>query len=144
MEKELDSRTLVRIKAMKVLYNAEFNDISINDSFIDFNKNMDDEPLTKAKDINNLNELITYLNDHIESIDNLISKSLVGYTISRLNLVDLAIVRIATAELLMKKLDKKIIINEALEITKMYTDQGDHKAVSFNNKLLDNICKNLG
>ena len=45
--------------------------------------------------------------------------------------------------MLMNKLAKTIIINEALEITKLYSDLGDHKAVSFNNKLLDNISKNI-
>ena len=33
--------------------------------------------------------------------------------------------------------------DEALEITKEYSDQGDHKAVAFNNRLLDNISKHL-
>ena len=44
---------------------------------------------------------------------------------------------------MLKKLDKRIIINEALEITKLYSDQGDHKATSFNNRLLDNISKKI-
>ena len=61
----------------------------------------------------------------------------------RLNLVDKAIIRLATAELLDGSTPRKIIINEALEITKEFSDQGDHKAVSFNNRLLDNICKSL-
>ncbi|HIT43294.1 TPA: transcription antitermination protein NusB, partial [Candidatus Avacholeplasma faecigallinarum] len=37
---------------------------------------------------------------------------------------------------------KRIVINEALEITKQFSDQGDHKATSFNNKLLETIYKN--
>ena len=38
---------------------------------------------------------------------------------------------------------RQVIINEALEITKEFSDLGDHKAVSFNNRLLDNIHKTL-
>ncbi|MDE6407714.1 MAG: hypothetical protein K2K50_03825, partial [Anaeroplasmataceae bacterium] len=65
------------------------------------------------------------------------------YTIDRLNLVDKAIIRLAVSEMLEGKEPRQVIINEALEITKLYTDLGDHKAVSFNNRLLDNINKKL-
>ena len=37
------------------------------------------------------------------------------------------------------KIDKRIIIDEAIELTKEFSDQGDHKAASFNNRLLDTI-----
>ena len=57
-------------------------------------------------------------------------------------MVDKAIIRLAVAEML-SGTDKKVAINEALEITKEFSDQGDHKATSFNNKLLDTISKNI-
>jgi N utilization substance protein B len=81
--------------------------------------------------------------NNLEKIDEIIEKSLVNYSLSRLNKVDKAIIRLATAEMLDGKTPKKVIINEALEITKEYSDQGDHKATSFNNRLLENISKNL-
>ena len=77
-----------------------------------------------------------------EKIDNIISECLVNYTIERLNQVDKAIVRLATAELLAGTA-RNIVINEALEITKEYSDQGDGKAVKFNNKLLDSIANRI-
>ena len=75
-------------------------------------------------------------------IDTIISACLENYTIDRLNQVDKAIIRLATAELLAGT-PKGIVINEALEITREYSDQGDNKAVRFNNKLLDKIVKKL-
>ena len=42
-----------------------------------------------------------------------------------------------------KGLDPKIAINEALEITKDYSDEGNHKQVSFNNRVLNDISKEI-
>ena len=120
-----------RIKAMQIIYTSDFNKITFDDA---------------SKIIDDINfhglDFVKLVSDNLEKIDSIISESLVNYTMERLNLVDKAIIRLATAELL-SGTDKKIVINEALEITKEYSDQGDHKAVSFNNKLLDNICKKL-
>jgi len=123
-----------RIHAMQILYSADFNGTSINTAVRCI---IDEEidPLAL--------ELVKLVEDNLSKIDSLIGRSLVNYSISRLNLVDKAIIRLATAELLAGSLDKRIIINEALEITKEFSDQGDHKAVSFNNRLLDTISKNL-
>ena len=76
-----------------------------------------------------------------EKIDEIISNCLFNYTIKRLNVVDLEIIRVATFELLEKKIASAIIINEAIELTKIYTNLDDDKAKAFNNKLLDNISK---
>lgn len=88
-------------------------------------------------------ELINGVINTKDEIDEIISKNLFNYTIKRLNLVDLAIIRVATYELMQKKLDKKVIINEAINLTKIYTNLDDDKARAFNNKLLDNIAKDI-
>ena len=36
-----------------------------------------------------------------------------------------------------------VVINEAIEITKIYTDLDDENQHKFTNRLLDNISKNL-
>ena len=88
-------------------------------------------------------ELILGVITKKDEIDEIISNCLFNYTIKRLNLVDLQIIRVATFELLEKKLASAIIINEAIELTKIYTNLDDDKAKAFNNKLLDNIAKNI-
>lgn len=75
----------------------------------------------------------------IVEIDEIISNSLVKYTIDRLSYVDRAIIRIATCELLLKETPKNVIINEALELTKELTNIDGDAQVKFNNRLLDNI-----
>ena len=87
-------------------------------------------------------ETVNYVCSNLESIDEVIKSSLVKYTINRLSYVDRAIIRMATAEMLMG-VAKAVAINEALEIVKIYSDQGDGASVRFVNKVLDNISKNI-
>ena len=124
---DLTNRTKSRAKAVEVLYAYDVsNDLKLDDC---------DDYATI---------LITGVIKDLEKIDNIISDNLFNYTISRLNLVDKAIIRVATYELLRGELAKEVIINEAIELTKVYTNLDDDKAKSFNNKLLDNISKNIG
>jgi N utilization substance protein B len=45
--------------------------------------------------------------------------------------------------MLFEKLPKEIAINEALNLTKIYSNLDDDKQVKFNNKLLDKISKEV-
>jgi N utilization substance protein B len=87
--------------------------------------------------------LANYVTLNIERINNLIAKSLTNYTLDRLNSVDKAILRLATGEMLQNVTPREVVINEALELTREFSDSGDNKAVRFNNKVLDNIKNNL-
>lgn len=117
-----------RVQAMQILYTSDLNATTVEDVLTSY-----DEVDLKAK------EFVDLVINNLEKIDFIISVCLKNYTINRLNLVDKAIVRLATAELIEGRTDKRIIINEAIELTKEFSDQGDHKAASFNNRLLDNI-----
>ena len=128
------TRREARIATMQILYSADLNGISVEEA----RKDISSHVLT--------DDVISFLDmvvSNIEKIDDVISKSLENYSLGRLNIVDRAIIRLATAEFIDGKTDKRIIINEALEITKQFSDQGDHKATGFNNRLLENIYKNL-
>lgn len=86
--------------------------------------------------------IISILNNQ-EKIDEVIHKSLDNYTIDRLNFVDRSIIRLAVYEMLFSDLPSGIIINEAVEISKEYTNLDDGLQSKFNNKLLDKISKDL-
>ena len=143
--KKLSKRTIIRIQAMKILFISDIDEISVDEALNNARSGiLDNDDINENKEVlEDAIGLLEFINDNLEKIDSIISDTLVNYTIERLNTVDKAIVRLATAEMLMNKIDKKIIINEALEITKLYSDTGDHKAVSFNNRLLDNISKKI-
>lgn len=78
-----------------------------------------------------------------EEINKTIKDNLLHYTIDRLNLVDKAIIQNAVYEMLYTKLPPEISINEAINLTKKFSNLDDDAAKRFNNKLLDNIKKSL-
>ena len=126
-------RRNIRVRAIQTLYNMELLDITL------------DEALKDASDVINedVKKLLVGVINAMPRIDEIIEKNLVNYTLDRLGFVDRSIIRVATLEML-EGLSPSIPIDEALEITKMFSDNGDGKAKAFNNKLLDNISKYLG
>ncbi|TVY12458.1 transcription antitermination factor NusB [Candidatus Phytoplasma pini] len=87
--------------------------------------------------------LFQYIIDNISIIDRIIEKNLYNYQINRLNKVDKAIIRLATLELLEKKVSYRIIINEAIELTRKFTCLEENKQCKFNNKLLQLIYEDI-
>lgn len=127
----MDRRNL-RVEAIKIIYEVLLRE---------------DDLLTilREKEITDeeLSVLVTNVLEKKDELEEIIKINLKKYTINRLNLVDLAILLLATYELKYSKTPKAIIINEALDITKIYTQTDTENTVSFNNKLLDNIAKYL-
>ena len=76
-----------------------------------------------------------------EEIDEIIKNSLINWTIERVSKVNLIIVRLAIAEMLyIDDVPEVVAINEAIELTKKYSDD---KSVSFVNGALDKAFKNI-
>lgn len=125
------SRHKSREMAIQLLYNVDFMQITLEEANASI-ENVSDDALSFAAHV---------LYDKV-NIDKIIEESLENYHINRLNSVDLQIIRLAVYE--MKSGEAKaVVINEALELTKEYTDTGDKKAVRFNNKLLDKIANKI-
>lgn len=61
------------------------------------------------------------------------------WELNRLSKISVAILKLATYEILYKKLPYKVVINEAVELAKSY---GDDNAPSFVNGVLASIVKN--
>jgi N utilization substance protein B len=83
------------------------------------------------------------VNEHLDVLDKIIADKLENWTIDRLNYVDKAIIRYAVYEMKYLMLPPEIVINEALELTKKYSNLDDDNAKSFNNRLLQNIKDSL-
>lgn len=125
------SRHKSREMAIQLLYNVDFMQITLDEAKASI-ENVSDDALSFAAHV---------FYDKV-NIDKIIEESLENYHINRLNSVDLQIIRLAVYE--MKSGEAKaVVINEALELTKEYTDTGDKKAVRFNNKLLDKIANKI-
>lgn len=131
-------RTTTRKIAMMCLYNY-----SVSKS-LDINAviGMFEEDYEYDKDY--LNKLIECVLNNLSDIDYEIAKCLDNYSIDRLNLVDLNLVRMAIAEVKYLGCPIEVAINESLEIAKEYSETNDTKTSKFNNSLLDKIFIDLG
>lgn len=119
-----------RVNLMNLLYQYDlYNSDEIN---------FDPEFETK-KD----NEIYNDIISKIPSIDNVIEENLYNYSLSRLSFLDRAIIRLATYEMMYTDLPIPIIINEAINLSKEYTNLDDMKQHKFNNSVLDKISKNI-
>ena len=133
-------RTITRENAMRVLYQI----FLYKKNKIDYTTNgvieeyMDNIPLEEHKIINTdfLKELVEGVLNNINDIDNNISKYLENWTIDRLGLTDQAIIRISVYELLYTNTPNLVCINEAIELSKKYSDEKVSKMI---NGVLDKI-----
>lgn len=84
-----------------------------------------------------LKVLVIGVQEHREAIDETITKHLKNWTINRLERTNLLLLRLATYELLYQpEVDKRIVMNEAIELTKSFNDE---KASKFVNGILQSI-----
>jgi N utilization substance protein B len=88
-----------------------------------------------------VSETLDGVSSNLDYIDSIISKNLVNWRLQRLTFIDRAIIRCAVYEMEFLNTPSEIVINEALNITRKYSDEGDNKMVGFVNKVLDNIKK---
>ena len=117
MKTAIDPRHLKRIKLFKSLFADSFSDKKRHSS-------------GKLK----------MIQKNLPEIDELIAKSAPEWPVNKLNKVDLAILRLAIAELISNKgTPPKVIIDEAIEIAKTY---GTAKTPKFINGVLGSIVKN--
>lgn len=132
-----------RIIAVLTLYNIDVNQYQKDEAiqcFNDIQKIEMEYEYQVEIDYSFSREIVENVIQHLEEIDEVITKSLVKYTIDRLSYVDRAIIRVATYEMLFTNLAKEVSINEALLITREYSNLDDDAQVKFNNRLLDNIA----
>lgn len=74
--------------------------------------------------------IITQLIQHRDDIDQQLDSSMVGWNLKRLARVDRDILRIALAEILYLAVDKRIAIDEAIEIAKRYSDEDGYRFIN--------------
>lgn len=85
---------------------------------------------TKAE-VDYANRLIDGFLASQEQIDELIATSAIGWELSRMNKVDLAILRLATTELLLlADIPTQVAINEAMELAKVYSSDDAHTFIN--------------
>ena len=130
-------RRKAREETLRILYRLEFDNRPLEETI--------DQYWENKRAHREIREYSTWLVSGIISyqkkIDTIIQQASEHWRISRMVLIDRNIIRIAAFELLFEEnIAPAIIINEAIEIAKMYS--GD-EAATFVNGILDAIRKNL-
>ena len=130
----MKNRSELREVAMKVLYQVYI--------FQDSNQEYDAAELIKEQlEVENefVNELVFNIIDKQKEINKLANKYLVDWNINRLSKVDKAILSIGIYELMYTETPSVVAINEAVELSKKYSDE---KVTKMMNATLDKIYHN--
>ena len=133
-----------RIVAIQVLYTIDFNNENIDnfdERFVDIQEQIESEEYQVEIDFILAKKLIKGVLKNKIEIDKIINSVIEGWNVETLSIVDRAIIRTATYEMKFTKTPKPVIINEAIEITKAYSNLENNEQVRFNNRLLDKISK---
>lgn len=95
----------------------------------------------EGADIEYLNKTMDELIDNIDEIDNYIKENSKDWKINRIAKVDLAVLRVAISEILYNdSIPSSVSINEAVEISKKYSNEDSHK---FINGILGTVVRNV-
>ena len=125
--------------AMELLFSMEISKNSYEQTIESFIENYEMD--LKTIDLEYIKKVMKSVTDYKEEIDEIIKNSLINWTIDRVSKVNLIIVRLAIAEMLyIDDVPEVVAINEAIELTKKYSDD---KSVSFVNGALDKAFKNI-
>lgn len=128
------NRTEAREKIMVILYQIDF--------YIKEGMSYDvDDVIKENLEIDNkfVRDVVYGVMKNIENIDKVISKYLENWDLDRLGKTDKAILRLGTYEMLYYDTPKVVVINEAVELAKKYSDD---KIVKLINAVLDKIRDN--
>lgn len=126
-------RSVLREKIMIILYQLDIAkdqkiDVSIDDT-IKANVEIDNEFVKQI-----VYGCVTYK----DKIDNLANKYMTDWTIDRIDKTGAAILRMAIYELTYTDTPEVVVINEAIELSKKYSDDNVRKII---NAVLDKIIK---
>ena len=128
------NRTEAREKIMVILYQIDF--------YVKEGMSYDiDEVIKENLEIDNkfVRDVVYGVIKNIENIDKIITKYLDNWDLDRLGKTDKAILRLGTYEMLYYDTPKVVVINEAVELAKKYSDD---KIVKLKKAVLDKIRDN--
>lgn len=133
------NRRKSRAIAMELLYSNTVNVRSeeITDEFLE--EFIDISETTEKLDIAYIKTITKVTGEQEAFLKNVIRPFLKEWTLERVSRVNLAILKIAAAEILfMDDIPERVSLNEALELSKIYSDE---ESTAFINGVLDKILK---
>jgi N utilization substance protein B len=141
-------RRLAREIAVQSLFQMEMNEVTAKqaiDTIVEEAalENETDLTLTEGEAISTeyIHQLVEGTASHMAAIDEILTVYLKGWKMDRLSRVDRQILRLASYEMLhSKEVPPKVVINEAIELSKHY---GTEESGKFVNGVLGKMIKEL-
>lgn len=132
----MTNRSELREKCMTILYQTVVYDKN------KMTYNLDDL-IHDVMDVDNefVKEIVYGVTTYKKELDEIANKYLDGWTIDRLGNTDIAILRMGIFELLYTKTPSIVAINEAVELSKKYSDDSVRKMI---NGVLDKVYHDKG
>ncbi len=128
----------IREHTFRLVFQLPFYDeIDVESAFQYYINENDIEDLKIKEKINNSFKGVS---QNIEEIDKHIENRLNNWKLSRINKENLAIIRLAVYEIKYNVGNPKKIINESVELSKLYGEEGRH---NFVNAILRNILNDI-
>ena len=128
-------RKKARDNAFKCVYQFEYSDNIELEKILEYcydeNENIDTEKEYIEETVKKIKELK-------EEIDKVILLKLKNWTIDRISKIELAILRLATYEIIYTDVPEKVVANEAVELAKTY---GNDDSSSFVNGVIAKIIE---
>lgn len=130
-------RTSARRSAAQVLYSAAIRDMSAQELLASNLMDCLNDPLSDYA-----LKLIAGVEDNADQIDGIISSAAKNWTLSRMPIMDLAIIRIALFEILhVDDVPVSVSINEAVELAKRFGGEDD--SPKFVNGMLGSVARQM-
>ena len=128
-------RKTARAQAMKLIYEWEMGGDGGDETRIEL---LEIKPGENESDF--MNALFEGVRANAPEIDEKLSQFVHGWSIERITRVDLAILRLATYELMYTRTPEGAVINEAVELANQFSTD---KAGAFVNGVLGNLARSL-
>lgn len=133
------NRSKIRELAFELLYSLEIQKVekeSIEEQIKIF---LETNEITDKKAEEYFTDVVYGIQTNSGKIQETISSNLASnWKIERISKISLVLLKLSTYELIYKKIPYKVVINEVVELAKLY---GDENAPSFINGVLGNIVK---
>ena len=133
------NRSKIRELAFELLYSLEIQKVETESIEEQIKMFLETNEITDKKAEEYFTDVVYGIQTNSEKIQETISSNLASnWKIERISKISLVLLKLSTYELIYKKIPYKVVINEVVELAKLY---GDENAPSFINGVLGNIVK---
>lgn len=125
------NRHQTRQAAFQALFGLSANPDATTEIVIDQVLAGDPEVEWDGEQPGDLIKLVNGVREHETELDlSIVGELQPGWTLDRLNLADLTLIRLAIYEVKFADIDAKIAVNEAVELAKVFTDDNGRKFIN--------------